>query len=234
MLAVALAVLATAASPVQGSVSGPVVAVKGSTFTITTSLSPTGKSLVSAGSARISEQATAPRSALKVGACVMATGSKNSKGVVAATRVSISAPVNGKCGGGFQRRAGGGGNGGGAPPQGGGRPSGGGSGGNGGGFQRPANFGFAFGSVAKLSGSTLTVKGVAFGSKKATTTAVTVSSKTTLSELKTVKAQDVALKMCAFVRGTSTDKGKTVKASDVSLTPETNGSCTNGFRGPGR
>jgi len=39
---------ATAATPVQGSVSGPVVSVKGSTFTITTSLSPTGKSLVSA------------------------------------------------------------------------------------------------------------------------------------------------------------------------------------------
>lgn len=231
MLAVALAALAAAASPVQGSVFGPVVAVKGSTFTITTTLSPTGKSLVSAGSARISEQATAPRSALKVGACVMATGSKNSKGVVAATRISISAPVNGKCGGNFVRRAGGG-NGGGAPPQGGGRPRGG--GGNGGGFQRPANFGFAFGSVAKLSGSTLTVNGVAFGSSKATTTTVTVSSKTTLAEMKTVKAQDVALKMCAFVRGASADKGKTVKATDVSLTPETNGKCTNGFRGPGR
>lgn len=233
MLAVALAALATAASPVQGSVFGPVVAVKGSTFTITTSLSPTGRSLISAGSARVSEQATAPRSALKVGACVMATGSKNSKGVLAATRISVSAPVNGKCGGGFQRRAGGG-NGGGTPPQGGGRPPGGGGSGGGGGFQRPANFGFAFGSVAKLTGSTLTVNGVAFGSSKATTTTVTVSPKTTLSETKTVKAQDVALKMCAFVRGTSSDKGKTVKASDVSLTPERNGSCTNGFRGVGR
>ena len=74
---------------------GPVVSVKGTTFTITTSLSPSGKSQVSAGSATITEQATAPRSSLKVGACVMATGAKNSKGVVTATRITISQPVKG-------------------------------------------------------------------------------------------------------------------------------------------
>jgi hypothetical protein len=225
--AVAMAALLAAASPVSGSVFGPVVAVKGSTFTITTSLSPSGKSLVSAGSARITEQTTAPRSALEVGACVMATGTKNSKGVVAATRIGISTAVKGQCGGGFAFGRGGGiGN---RPPRTGTPPPN--RSGSSGGFQRNANFGFTFGSVTKVSGSTLTVKGIDFRTRKATTTTVAVSSKTTLTETKTVKAADVKTKMCAFVRGTSSNKGVTVKASDVALTPETNGSCANGFRG---
>jgi Domain of unknown function (DUF5666) len=229
---------AAAASPVQGSVFGPIVSVSGTSFTLTTTLSPSGKSLVSAGSARITEQATAPKSDLKVGACVMASGSKNSKGVVAATRISISAPVKGQCTVGFGRAGAGGGLG---NRPGGVRPGGTGSGGSGsgqtppsggaGGFNRSGNFGFAFGSVTKMSGSTLTVKG-SFGGKTQTTT-VTVSSKTTLSETKTIKAADLKVKTCAFVRGTSNDKGKTVKATDITISPETGGKCTNGFRRPG-
>lgn len=226
--AIVMAAVVSAASPVQGSVFGPVVSVKGSTFTITTTLSPNGKSIVSAGSARITEQTTAPRSALKVGACVMATGAKNSKGVVTAQRISISAPVKGTCGGNFFRAGGTGGNRPANPRAGGTRPPGG-----GGGFQGSANFGFAFGAVTKLSGSTLTVKGTDFRTSKATTTTVSFSSKTTLSETKTITAADIALKTCAFVRGTSTDKGKTVEATDVALTPEANGTCTPGFRRPG-
>ena len=38
--------------------------------------------------------------------------------------------------------------------------------------------------------------------------------------------------MCAFVNGTSPDKGLTVKATRVTLSPETNGTCTQGFRAP--
>jgi Domain of unknown function (DUF5666) len=221
---------ASAASPVQGSVFGPVVATKGSTFTITTSLSPSGKSVVSAASARITEQATAPRSSLKVGSCVMATGARSAKGVVTATRISISQPVKGQCGGGFFGRGVGGGTrpGGGPPPSGTRRPPTGGAAG-GSGF-RNGSFGFAFGSVTKLDGSTLTVKS-AFGGTARTTT-VTFTPKTTLGETKTVKVGDVALKSCAFVRGSSTDKGLTVKATDVAITPETNGKCTSGFRRP--
>ena len=221
---------ATAAAPVQGSVFGPVVSVSGSTFTITTSLSPSGKSKVSAGAATITEQATAPKSSLKVGACVAASGTRNSKGVVAATRITISAPVKGQCGGGFAFRGGPGPGGGtGTPP--GGRPGTiprppGGFGGN-------ANFGFAFGSLTKVSDSTLTVRGRSFGSTSATTTTtVTVSSKTTLLETETVKPSAIAVKECAFVRGTSTDKGITVKATNIALSPEANGTCTNGFRRP--
>jgi hypothetical protein len=222
---------ATAASPVQGSVFGPIVSVKGSTFTITTSLSPNGKSVVSAGSARITTQGTAPKSSLKTGACVSAMGTRDAKGVVTAARISISQPVKGQCGGGFGgfRRVGGGGAAGGGAPFGGAtggrRPPGGGGFGGG-----NTNFGFAFGSVTKVSGATLTVKG-SFGGKTRTTT-VTVTPKTTLSQMETLKASDLKVKTCAFVRGTSTDKGLTVKAVGVAITAEANGKCTNGFRRP--
>ncbi len=224
-LAIALSALVSAVSPVQGSLFGPVVSVSGSTFTITTSLSPSGKSKISAGSATITEQAAAPKSSLKVGACVMASGARNSKGVVTATRISISQPVKGSCTNGFGARRGG------VRPT---RPAGTPGTPPAGGFNRGGNFGFAFGSVTKVSGSTLTVKGVSFGSSKATTTTVDLSSKTSLTETKTVKASAVETKMCAFVNGTSTDKGLTVKATRVALSPETNGTCTNGFRRPGQ
>ncbi|HEY5100506.1 MAG TPA: hypothetical protein VII54_10670 [Gaiellaceae bacterium] len=225
--ALVLVPAASAASPVQGSLFGPVVAVKGTTFTITTTLSPSGKSLVSAGSAKITEQEAAPKSSLKVGACVMATGARNAKGVVAATRITISQPVKGSCTSGFAGR--GGGTAGNrtrtTPPTGGQRPPG--------GFGGNANFGFAFGSVTKASGSTLTVKGASFGSSAPRTTTVTVSSKTSLTRTITVAASTIKVKTCAFVRGTSTDKGLTVKATNVAITPETKGTCTNGFRRPG-
>lgn len=223
----ALVPAATAATPVQGSVFGPIVSVQGTTFTITTSLSPSGKSLVSVGSARITEQGTAPRSSLKVGACVGATGTRNSKGVVAAQRISISAPVKGQCAGGFSRRGGG-------PPRTGTVPRTGTTPRPPGGFGGNRNFGFAFGTVTKVSGSTLAVKGVSFGSSKPTTTTVTVSSKTSLDQTLTVKASAIKVKKCAFVRGTSADKGVTVKATDIALSPETNGTCTAGFRRPGQ
>lgn len=220
---------ATAVTPVQGSVFGPIVSVKGTTFTLTTSLSPSGKSTVTVGNAAITEQGAAPRSSLKVGACVAASGTRNSKGVVAASRITVSEPVQGRCGAGLL-----GGRGGGPPrtgtvprtgttPR---RPPG-------GGFNRSGNVGFAVGSVTKTSGSALTVKGVSFGSTKPVTTTVTLSSKTLLTHTISVKAPAIKVKMCAFVRGTSADKGLTVKATNIALTPETNGACV-GFRRPGQ
>jgi Domain of unknown function (DUF5666) len=208
--AAAVAAVTLAVAPVQGSVFGPVVAVKGSTFTITTSLSPSGKSLVTVGSARITEQATASRSSLKAGACVAVSGTRNAKGVVAATRISVSEPVKGQCQNGFRRR--------GARPI---RPA------NGqqppaGSLRRSGTIGFAIGSIAKLSGSTLTVKGRGSGT---TTTTVTVSAKTLLTHTVSAKASAVTTKLCAFVQGTSADKGVTVKATAITLTPRTNGQC---------
>ena len=230
--ACALAGAASAASPVSGSISGPVTSVKGSTFTVTTSLSPTGKSTVTVGkSTTVTAQETMALSSLKTGVCVMATGQKNSKGVVAAQRISVTTPVKGQCTGGFRGFRGGGGSGTGTRPPGSGtggqRPPGAGSGN--GGFGNFANFGFAFGQISAVKGDTLTVKGQ-FGAK-ATTTTVTVSAKTQLSKTAQVGASGIAVKDCAFVRGTSSDRGVTVTAQNVALTKPTSAGCQFGFRG---
>lgn len=215
--ALALAAVVSAVSPVQGSVFGPIVSVNGTTFTMTTPLSPNGKSIVSAGGARITSPVTAPRSSLKVGVCVMTLGTRNAEGVVAATRITISDPVKGTCApaGGFRVGTTG------APPIGAPKP--------GGGFQRRVGpGGFAAGMVTKVNGSTLTVAGLG------RTTTVTLSSKTVFERIATVKATELRTKTCAFVRGTSTDKGETVKATDIAISLEVNGKCTNGFRVAGR
>lgn len=47
-----------------------------------------------------------------------------------------------------------------------------------------------------------------------------------------VEPNQVTLKECAFVGGTSTDKGITIHATTVSLSPPTNGSCTTPQRTP--
>ena len=224
-LLVAAVVLAAAtsaaAAPVQGSISGPVTTVKGSTFTVKTTLSPTGSSKVTVGSkATVIEQQAGTQADLRKGMCVTAMGTKT-KSTVAAQRVSLRPAVKGSCSTGF-RRGGGSGT---RPPGSGTRPpgSGGGSGG-GSGFSPPANFGFAFGQITGVKGSTLTVKG--FNG----TTTVTVSGKTAITKTVEVGPSAIAVKMCAFVNGTSTNKGVTVTASNVSLSKPVSGSCTFGFR----
>lgn len=231
VLAVGLLLVGTAAAatPVSGSLSGPVTAVKGTTFTMTTSLSPTGKAKVTVGkSTTISTQETLARSALKEGVCAMATGQKNKKGVVAAQRISISAPVKGKCTVSFGGRGARPGGGTGAPPGGtGGQPPPGAGNGGSGNF---ANFGFAFGTISTAKGDTLTVKGK--NGTKAVTTTVTVSAKTQISKTAQVGMSAIAVKSCVFVRGTSTDKGVTVKAQSIDLSKPTSAGCQFGF--PGR
>jgi len=221
--ACALTGVAAAASPVSGSISGPVTSVKGSTFTVTTKLSPTGKATVAVGkSTTILTQETVAVGALKTGDCVMATGQKNGKGVVAAQRISLTTAVKGQCNAGFGRR---GGRPPGAPTGGNGPPAGGGNGG----FGNNANFGVAFGKITADKGSTLTVSGTI--NKKAVTTTVTVSSKTQVSKTVQIGTSGIAVKDCAFVRGTSSDKGVTVTAQNVNITKPRAGSCTFGFGG---
>ncbi|HVA31223.1 MAG TPA: hypothetical protein VMU58_08125 [Gaiellaceae bacterium] len=220
----AFAGTAAAAAPVRGSVSGPVIAVKGSTFKLTTSLSPTGTSTVTVSKTTvISAQKTLAHTSLKAGACVMATGAKNAKGVVAAARITLSAPVKGQCTSGFTRR--------GPRPAGSGRrpPSSGGGSRPGGGFRNFANFGFAFGKIATLKGAVLTVKGTT-GSKAVTTT-VTVTAKTQVEKTVRVNDASISLKACVFVRGTSSDKGVTIKAQDIALSQPTATGCRFGFGG---
>jgi hypothetical protein len=207
-IAAVLAGAATAATPVDGSIAGPVVTVKGKTFTVTTALSPTGKSTATVTSkTTITSQASATLADVKKGACVMATGTKKGS-AVAATRVSITTAAGSRCG----QRPGGGG----TRPGGGGTPPGGG----GGGGTPPANFGIANGTVSAVKGSTVTVKG------QQGSTTVTLSSKTVFTKTVSVGASAIKAKLCAFVRGTSADKGVTISAVNVSLSKPVSGGCT--------
>jgi hypothetical protein len=224
--ALAIGTAAAAAMPVQGSVVGPVVAVKGKTFTITTPASlnvPKNRSTVTVDSkTMITEQGSANASDVKKGLCATAFGTRNSKGVVAAQRITLVSPVKGSCTSGFgNRQRPGSGNGTGTPPSNGQRPPG---GYGGGGFGSNGNFGFAAGTITAVKGSTLTVKG------PRGTTSVTVSKQTQVERTLKVSAAAIKLKLCAFVRGSSSDKGVTVAAQSIALSkPGANG-CTNGFR----
>jgi hypothetical protein len=206
--------IAIAASPVTGSVSGPVTSVKGQTFKLKTSLSSTGSSTVQVSSATvITVQATGSRADLKKGACLTALGQKNSKGVIVATRIMLSQPVKGQCSSGFGR-----GDPQGAPPQ----PPPGGTGGAGG----VANFGFANGAISAIKGSSVTVH------NQSGSTSVTISSKTLVTKTIRGAASAVKVKMCAFVRGTSANKRVTVKAQNVSLSQPGASGCTPQARRP--
>jgi hypothetical protein len=219
---------ALAATPVSGFVSGQVVSVKGASFVVKNSFGSVADSTVSlAGSSSIIEQVSATRSALKLGACVMASGAKASSGAVEAQRITISAPVKGTCSNGFFGHGGPGGGGGPGGP-GGVRPTGGTSGSapaHFAGFGNFGNFGFAFGSISALKGGTLTVHGTS-GSTK-----VTLSSSTQLLEMKSVGASAIKADECVSVRGTSSDNGVTVKATSVNLSTASSTGCNRGFRG---
>ena len=233
-LALASAVLgagvASAASPgVTGFVSGQITSVKSPQFVVKDTFGAVAESTISlAASGTVTERLTASHSDLKVGACVMANGEKATTGsAIDAERLTITSPVDGKCTTGFF--AGGGGR----PGNGTGGPYGGAAyAGNEPSFGGFGNFGFAFGSITAINGSTLEVKGTPFGSTKPTTTKVELSSSTQLTAVKTVDASAIKVGACASVRGTSANEGLTVKATSVSLSQPTSNGCGFGF--PGR
>ena len=201
-----------AATPVQGSIVGPVASVRNSTFAVKTSLSPTGSSLVKTNAKTvIARQTVGKKADLKAGVCVVATGQKDSKGVVAAQRIAVSKPVKSACGTAGITPPGGGAGSAGTPPQ---PPNGG---------QVSANAGVAAGKVATSKGSTVTVKG-----RDGKKTTVIISSKTAIQTSTRVKASQIAVQECAFVRGTSADRNVSIVATNVSLSKPVNGSCRPG------
>ncbi len=209
MLATLATAVLLAATPVQGSISGPISAVGGTTFVVKTTLSPTGSSKVSVGSkTTLTEQLSGSTADLRKGVCVTASGTTKGSAVVAA-RVSVRTAVEGSCTGGFGGRFPGG-----RPPgTRGTNPPG------PGGFA-PAGLGFAVGEITAVKGSTLTVK----GSRGDQT--VTVSATTAITKTEIVSASSLRKSLCAFVFGTSTDKGVTVQAESVALSQPVGGSCT--------
>lgn len=214
--------VAAAANPVTGTIGGPVTSVQGQTFTLKSSLSPTGRSKVHvASTTTVTQQENATSADLRKGVCVFAVGQKNSKGTVQAMRLMLSAPVKGRCQAGFGRRPGG------SPPRGAPRPGQGtpprppeGSGPRGG-F---ANFGFAAGAIIGVSGSVLTVHGQQ-GSAK-----IAVSSKTQLVKTAHTGISAVKVGLCAFVTGASSDKGVNVSATSINLFKPGAQGCNGTFR----
>jgi Domain of unknown function (DUF5666) len=227
---------AGAASPVQGSISGPVTAVSGKTFTVKTPANlgvPKNTSKVTVVSSTvITEQGSGTRASIKKGLCVTAIGAKSKKGVVTAQRVTLRAAVKGSCTNAAFGRGGGAGR---RPPTGTNpnRPPGGTGTGTGqrppgsGGFGRNANFGFASGTVTAVKGSTVSVKG------QTGTTSFVLAKTTQIDQTLTVTAKAIKAKLCVFVNGTSPDKGATVTAQSIALTKPTSGGCFAGFRGRG-
>jgi hypothetical protein len=192
--------LATAAGATSSPafISGQIVTVSGSTFTISTSLSPTGKSKVSVGSkTTMSQQKTGSLSNLKKGVCMSASGTTSGTKITA-TRISITSSCADR-------------------PTGGPRGGGGGAGGN---PNLPANAGFAIGTIGSRSGSTLVVK------TQTGSTTVIVNNKTQIMKSVNVTSSALKLKLCAFVRGTSSDGEKSVQAELVQLNAPVNGTCT--------
>jgi len=197
---------AAAATAVSGSVAGAVTSVAGATFTIKTTVTSTGSSTVRLSSTTaITKQAAGTQANLKKGDCVRASGTASGT-AVAATQIVITGVNASQCSTGF-----GGGNG---PPQGAASGSG------GGGFTPSGNGGFAFGTISAVKGSTLTVTG-RFGAKS-----VVVSSKTAVLTTVSAKPPAITVKECAFVRGTSSDNGLTVAATNVSLSAPTKDGCS--------
>jgi len=225
------AATASAASPVRGFINGPVASVSGDTFVLTTTQVPGGKAKVAvSGKTAITQQVELEASSLKTGECVSAVGSKSAKGAIAAARITVSKPVGGACGAGFGGGAGGprgarppraprpgAGAGARVPRPGSGRPF------------ASGNFAFALGAITAVKGSTLTLHG------RQGTSTVTVSASTQIGTVERVAASAIKAKLCAFVRGTSTDKGITVTAQSVSLSEPGRNGCGRVFapRGAG-
>ena len=226
---------AGAASPVQGSISGPVAAVEGKTFTVQTPANlgvPKNTSKVTVVAATvITEQAAGTRASIKKGLCATAIGAKDKQGVVTAQRVSLRAAVKGACTGAFAGRGGGPGR---RPPArtttNPARPPGGSGSGQrppNGGFGRNAGFGFASGVVTSVKGTTVSVKGASG------TTTFVLAKTTRIDRTLKVAAKAIKPKLCVFVNGTSADKGATVKAARIALTQPGSNGCFGGFRGRG-
>ena len=193
-----------AATAVSGSVAGAVTSVAGTTFTLKTTVTGTGSSKVKLSSkSAITKQVAGTRANLKTGDCVRASGTASGTAVEAA-QIVITGVNATQCSAGFGGT--------GAPRQ----PTGSG----GGGFTPSGNGGFAFGTISSVKGSTLTVTG-RFGAKS-----VLVSSKTSILKTVSAKAAAITVKECAFVRGTSSDNGVTLNASNVSLSAPTKDGCS--------
>jgi hypothetical protein len=167
-------------------------------------------------------------SAVKAGDCVVATsssGSAKSTTPFTATDVTITAPVNGTCGG--PTRAGGPGSGGaasgaprsfpsGAPTS---LPSG-----AAGRFPRTGSF--AAGKVTSVSSDSIVIAAQQFGTNASTTSrTVKVGAQTTISAQRRTTAKSLTVGQCVNAQG-ATDSAGAITAKSVRISAPVNGQCT--------
>lgn len=195
------------------------------------------------GSTAFTRTATATRSAVTVGSCVFAVGTSASAGVLTATSVTVSRPVNGRCtttgrfGGGFGR---GFGNrpGGVRPSAGGGTPSPGSAGGR---IGAGPGGSVAMGTVKSVSGPTVVISGTlrTFGASStpsaassASTGTLTLASGARYSAVSKVDHRALKVGQCVVARGKSDSTGA-VRATAIEISPAAASGCGSGAFGAG-
>jgi hypothetical protein len=211
---------------------GTIAAITGTTMQVQNQ--QTGQVAVTwTASTKFTHQVRTTLAAIKTGDCVTATApSGSSDSAFTATDVTITAPVNGQCGGAGQQP-------GGARPSGfptGARPSGFPSG------ARPSDFPsgaagrlrsgtFVTGTVTSVSGSAIVIAARSFGTSTSSSRTVTVNAKTALSTPASTTSKSLAVGLCVAAQGKADSTGA-VSATTVRITNPVNGSCTLGFGGP--
>lgn len=218
--------------PAAPAASGLVAAISGSTMQVQNQ--QTGQVAVSwSGSTKFSHTVATTLAAVRAGDCVTAiapTGTDSSATSFTATTMTVSAPVNGTCGGGF-----GGARTGQRPSQfpSGQRPSGfPGRSGRPGGSGRPGFGAIASGKVTSVSRSSVVIAARQFGSNASSTAnkTVTIGSKTKITTEAATTATSVKVGVCVTAQGKADSTG-TVAATRVRITQASNGQCTLGFGG---
>jgi hypothetical protein len=180
----------------------------------------------------ITQEVTVPSKDVTVGSCVTVAGQSSGSGsarTVAATTVTVSAPVKGSCsaGGGFGGLGGGQGGTPSARPSFSARPR---PSGTRGSFGAGGGFGGASGKVTSLSASGFVVQGRDLAANASTSITVTVTS--TTKYLKVVAAHSSALKagLCITAVGTTNSIGAVAARTIRISQPGPNG-CVTGFGG---
>ena len=234
----------------QPGVNGLIAAVTGSTMQVQTRTDQTA--VTWNDSTTFTTTASATLADVTVGTCVTvlepASGGSATSGSGSAPATSMTAAsvdvrpaVNGQCAGFGGPGGGPGGPGAGAtPPT--GAPTGSATTGSGAGRGGGDGRRVVAGQVTAVSGDTITVQetmrprgtdtGTATATPTTATVTVTTNASTTYTAQKAAAASDVVVGECASALGKADDTGA-VTATSISLRPATNGSCTNGFGGPG-
>jgi len=228
---------------------GSIASISGDTLEVQDQASQSQTSVDVTARTRISATLAIKSSAVKVGTCILVTGTKGAAGAVDATTISVEPSVKGQCALGTRGSFTG------AP----------GPGGGGGGFRRfpgttgsgspsrrptfPTNTATAVGKVTAISGTTLTVHGFSFSFRAASSSGTTTPSTSAAPKLKmqnfsvhvsastkydkTASLKVGALKVgeCATAFGTTNNIG-IVTATRLSITQPTAQGCvaTGGFR----